>query len=474
MSSTKKTILSLILVAIPLLVLLVPPSWTGFPDMTWSQQQVLAIFFFAALSWIFELIPSWVTSVSIIFLLTFVAGDKSLFFLRFCPHEGQEPGVLVSNTEMLKCFGDPSVILYIGGLVLALSATNLGLDSILARTILKPFGKKSKFVLLGAMISTGVISMFMSDTATTALMLGVMAPVFISLGDDSKGKAALALGIPFSSLIGGVGTPIGTPPAMLAFKALTDGKGFHIQCGFGTWMAYMVPFCIIMIVIAWFLLLKIFPFKTTEINVDFPKKEVKRKSMWIMAVTYVITVMCWVFGDVLGLSNNEVALIPVVALAMAGIFTADDIGKLPWAVLWMFTGGIALGDAMSAVGLSQMLVTSIPFREIHPMFIIVTSALLTWGLSNFISNTGTAALLIPVMDALALDMKDQFAAFGVNSGIIIFGIAIAASMAMSLPVSTPGNALAMGTGHVTQKQMIKGGFTIGLIGVIIGYAILFI
>ena len=462
-----------IMLLVPVLVAVASPAALGLDGITAHQQQMLAIFVFAALSWILELYPAWVTSVIVILLITLIDSDSAFLFLRDWKHTGQELGALEKSKTILKCFGDPSIVLYIGGLVMALAASKIGLDARLARAILRPFGKKPVNVLLGVMLATGILSMFMSDTATTALMIGMMTPVFASLGSDTNGKASLALSVTFSALIGGMGTPVGTPPAMLAFDAINDPDGLNMNFSFAKWMVVMIPLCLLLIFLSWRILAWLFPFSAKEIEVNFAKKEARRRDIIIVVATYVVTVLLWVTEGISGVSNSVAALVPVVILSLSGIFTSDDLSKLPWSVLWMFAGGLALGTGMDDVGLSTFLIEKIPFGLMSPLLILVVSALICWCLSNFISNTGTAALIIPVLTVMASGMGDSLAPIG-GGVTLIMGIAISASMAMSLPVSTPGNAIAYATNFVTQKQMAKAGLIIGLLGLAIGYAFIYL
>ena len=462
-----------ILLIVPIALAVLNLDFLGLAGITATQQGMLAIFVFAALSWIFEIYPAWVTSIIVIALITLTDSDSAFAVFRNLELANQDAGVVVKSTKILKCFGDPSIILYIGGLVMAITATKIGLDAKLARAILHPFGKKPANVLLGVMVATGLLSMFMSDTATTALMIGMMTPVFAAMDGDTKGKASLALSITFAALIGGMGTPVGTPPAMLAFNAINSASGLNFQLSFAMWMAIMVPFCILLIFMAWRVLIWLFPFSTKEIEVNFASKVTNRRDLIIVVATYAVTILLWITGGITGVQNSVAALVPVVILSMFGIFTAEDLNKLPWAVLWMFAGGLALGIGMDDVGLSTLLIEKIPFASMSPLLILVVSALICWGLSNFISNTGTAALIIPILTALSLEMGDYLAPLGGGVTILV-GIAISASMAMTLPVSTPGNAIAYSTTFVTQKQMAKAGLIIGLIGLVIAYAAIYL
>ena len=467
-STLKKWILAAIMVLVPIAVTIIEPSAMGLEGITAIQQRMLAIFLFAALSWIFELFPAWVTSIAVIALIALTDSDSAFYFYQHQKFPNQEAGNLLKSSNVLKSFGDPSIVLYICCLVMAVTASKIGLDAKLARAILHPFGKKPANVLLGVMLATGILSMFMSDTATTALMIGMMTPVFVSMGDDTKGKASLALSVTFAALIGGMGTPVGTPPAMLAFNAINNPNGLNLHVSFAMWMVIMIPLCFALIFLAWRVLVRMFPFSVKEVEIVFVNKASSRRDLIIVVATYAITIFLWVTQGLTGVNNSVAALVPVVILSIFGIFTAKELNQLPWAVLWMFAGGLALGDGMDKVGLSSFLIDKVPFGAMSPIIILIVSALICWGLSNFISNTGTAALMIPVLTAMAVSMGDRLAPVG-GGLTIIMGIAISASMAMSLPVSTPGNAIAYATGHVTQKQMARAGIVIGLIGLIIGY-----
>ena len=182
------------------------PMENWIDGMTIIQKRTLAIFLFATLMWLFEAVPAWTTSVMVVVLLLFATSDSSLVFFRNA--EPEALGAFSSYKSLLHCFADPIIMLFIGGFVLAIAASKSGLDLFLARVMLKPFGKKPHWVLLGFIIVTGVFSMFLSNTATAAMMLTFLGPVLKSLPADGKGKTALALAIPIAANVGGMGTPI--------------------------------------------------------------------------------------------------------------------------------------------------------------------------------------------------------------------------------------------------------------------------
>ena len=365
----------------------------------------------------------------------------------------------------MACFADPTIILFLGGFILAIAATKSGLDVVMARNLIKPFGKKSENVLLGFMLITGIFSMFISNTATAAMMLTFLTPVFKSLPANGKGRIALTMAIPIGANFGGMGTPIGTPPNAFAFKTLNElGMGI----GFGQWMAVMVPLVLVMLILSWFIIKTFYPFSKKTIELQIEGEVEWNWRTYVVAITFVTTILLWIFGKQIGINANTVAMLPIAVFAFTGVITADDLKDIDWGVIWMVAGGFALGLAMNGTGLAQNAVKSIPFGEWNPIVILIISGILCFALSNFISNTATAALLIPILTVVCEGMGEALVPIGGTSTIII-GIAVAASCAMSLPISTPPNAIAYSTGLIEQKDMAKAGFTSGFISLIIGY-----
>lgn len=461
-------------VILPLILLItaflwaVPTSFYGIDALTVSQQRVIAIFVFAALMWIFEVIPNWTTSVLIIVISLLTVSNKGLGFL--CK---PEYGTLVPYKDIMAAFADPVVMLFLGGFVLAIMATKYGLDVTLARTLLKPFGTKPKMVLLGFLIIISVFSMFMSNTATAAMMLAFLAPVLAVLPNDDKGKIGLALSIPIAANLGGMGTPIGTPPNATAVKFLAQAG---VDVGFAEWAISMVPYVIVMILFAWVLLLLFFPFKTKKLVLEIPEN--KRKNDWktyTVWITFGLTILLWATEQLTGINSNIVALIPLAVFTCTGIFGKDDIKEINWSVLWLVAGGFALGTDLQGTGLAKVLIEAIPFGSMSVVLVILVAGFVTYFLSNFISNSATAALVIPILVVVAMGMADPaaannaaFVALGGTHAMIIF-VAICASLAMLFPISTPPNAIAASTGLVQTKDMAKVGIIIGVVGFILGY-----
>ncbi|MBO6045999.1 MAG: SLC13/DASS family transporter, partial [Bacteroidales bacterium] len=415
-----------------------------------------------------EIVPNWTTSLLVIVLSLLTVSDKGLSFL--CK---PEYGTLVNYKSIMSAFADPVIMLFLGGFVLAIMASKYGLDVTLARVLLKPFGKKPKMVLLGFLIVIAIFSMFMSNTATAAMMLALLAPVLASLPKDDKGRIGLALSIPISANLGGIGTTIGTPPNATAVRFL--GEAGH-EVAFDTWAIHMIPFVIIMILIAWVLLQFFFPFKSDEIVLNIPQN--KRKKDWkttVVWITFAGTILLWATEQLTGINSNIVALIPLAVLTCTGIFTKEDIREINWTVLWLVAGGFALGTSLQGTGLAQVLIEAIPFGSMSVVVVLIIAGIVCYFLSNFISNSATASLLIPILIVVAEGMADpsaannaSFMALGGSPAMIVF-IATCASVAMLFPISTPPNAIASSTGLVETKDMIKVGAIIGAIGLVFGF-----
>ena len=464
----KLCVLLPIVIVVTLFLWLVPSGFFGIENLTVVQHRVIAIFVFAALMWMFEIIPNWTTSLLVILISLLTVSDKGIGF--FCK---PEYGTLVDYKILMSSFADPVVILFLGGFVLAIMAKKYGLDVTLARFLLKPFGTRPNMVLLGFLVIIAVFSMFMSNTATAAMMLAFLAPVLQVLPDDDKGKIGLALAIPVAANLGGIGTPIGTPPNATAVRYLAE-SGYEVS--FMQWSIRMIPFVLIMILVAWVLLMVFFPFKTKRLVLDIPKND--RKTDWktyVVWITLLGTILLWATEGLTGINSNIVAMIPLVLLTMTGIFTIDDIKQINWNVLWLVAGGFALGTAMQGTGLDLALVEAIPFGSMEVLWVFFFAGLLCYLLSNFISNSATASLFIPILIVIAKGMAapgaanhDLFMAFGGTYSMISF-VAMCASLAMIFPISTPPNAIATSTGLIKTKDMAKVGILIGLIGALFGF-----
>lgn len=549
MSQVTKTIIKL------LVVLLLSGSMMFMPFEEWGlpvnpiQTRVIALFVFAALMWILEVIPIWTTSVLVITLALLGTSNTSLNFLKVDKFDTPAVKAIVAdaygpganaevvaatqtavvdslkkvtnltpdavrstiNTAILKpvvagkadaaqatalkeaagrlfdgevsariskldlvnqtqqksifaTFADPIIILFLGGFFLADAATKFRLDINLARVLLKPFGTNPKYVLLGLMSVTALFSMFMSNTATAAMMLALLTPVLALFKPEDRGRAAFALCIPIGANVGGIGTPIGTPPNAIALKFMQE-NGWNVT--FGDWMMFGVPFVIIMLLIGWFILIKMFPISQPSLDLA---KEMKGKFMttpkaWVVYITFIVTILLWVIPKQYhGLDANSVAIIPIAVFSVTGVITKKDLRSMSWDVLWLVAGGFALGVALGETKLASDLINSIPFAEWNSMALLVGASLICLFMATFMSHTATAALLMPIMASVAAGMVAGGSMDAPGAIGLLVTIAFASSLGMALPISTPPNAMAYATGHVEQKGMAISGTILCLIG----------
>ena len=444
---------------------IVPASSYGLTNITVVEQRVIAVFAFAFAMWVTEAVPSWTSSVLVIVLLLLTCSNGSISFLKV---EGVK---MISYKSLMYAFADPTIMLFLGGFVIAAVASKMGVDVQLAKALLKLFGKKSEFVLLGFLLVTGLFSMFISNTATAAMMLTFMAPVLRHMPVDGKGKIALAMAIPIGANIGGIATPIGTPPNAIALKFLNDPEGLNLGIGLGDWFGVMFPYALVLLLIAWALLMLLFPFKKKTIELVL---EGETKHGWQLTVTYItmaVTIFLWMFDKVTGLNANIVAMIPIAIFCVTGIFTKEDLNQINWSVLWLVAGGFALGTALYETGLDKHLIEAIPFQTWSPIVVIIAASVVCWILSNIIANTAAANLLIPVMVTLAVGMREMLVPFGGETTMLL-SVTLAASLAMCLPISTPPNAIAYSTGMIETKDMMKVGVIMGVIGLVLAISML--
>jgi len=464
----KKIIQFFVIMVVTAIVWNLPIDTFGIDGLTIVQQRIIAIFVFATLSWLTECIPSWATSLGIITIMCLTVSDNALM-----PFKGENIGELMDSKHIMASFADPTIMLFLGGFILAAAATKSGLDVLLARNLIRPFGTKSENVLLGFLLITGIFSMFVSNTATAAMMLTFLTPVFAALPANGKGRIALTMSIPIAANLGGMGTPIGTPPNMIALKFLNDPAGLNMGIDFGHWMAFMFPLVIILLIISWRILLFFFPFSKKTIELEIKGSVHHGWRMNVVIVTFIITILLWVIPkSVTGIDSYNVAMVPIGVFAVTGVITAKDLQEINWSVIWMVAGGFALGFGMNGSGLADAALESIPFGEWSPIVILLISGLICYILSNFISNTATAALLVPILAVVCTGMGDKLHALGGTSTVLI-GIAIAASSAMRLPISTPPNAIAYSTGLVKQNDMLKMGLICGIVSLVLGYSVLY-
>ncbi len=374
-----------------------------------------------------------------------------------------------SYTDYIGTLANPIIILFLGGFMLAEASVKYNLDKNLTRYLLSPFGSSPRFIILGLMLVTAALSAFMSNTATAAMMVTVILPIIAQLEPGDRFKFGLALSIPVAANIGGIATPIGTPPNAIVIAALTEyGKSIS----FTDWIIVAFPLVIVMLVFAWWLLLAFFPPSVDKFNLDMKGKINLSPKAIGLYVIFGATVLLWVTENQHGIPSSMVAFLPVAALVTGRILTKNDIRNLPWDVLWLMAGGISLGIGMDKTGLAVWMISGFDWGAMGYITLILAFGLVAVAMSNFLSNTVTATLLMPLVISLHTSgvMGDSF-------NLLITGIviAVACSLAMALPISTPPNAIAMSTGIIRTKDMAKVGVIIGAVGVmlVLAYAVFY-
>lgn len=457
-------IIKLVLCFLPPLILLsLPLDSIPIPELTLIQHRLLAIFLLAALLWVLEPVPVFATSILIIALELIMISNKGLHWFRN-PPEGHAFGQLINYKDIFGAFSSPIIILFMGGFALAIAATKYELDNNLARVLLKPFGQQPKFIMLGLMVITACFSMFMSNTATTVMMLALLGPIIASTSREDKGVKALVLCIPIAANTGGIATPIGTPPNAIALQYLTGENSIS----FLSWMMMGLPFVLVQLAIAWFLLQKLFPSQEKHIKLNLTGGFRKSWRAITVYATFALTIILWMTTSLHGMNTYVVSIIPLAVFTLTGIMGKEELKQINWDVLWLVAGGIAIGIGLEKTGLAAAMAHAIDYESLSPMLVVITLSLVCWLMANFMSNTATANLLMPIAAAIGTSMASLHSVGGLQGLLVV--IAFSASLGMILPVSTPPNSLAYSTGLIDSKDMAKMGVIMGLIGLLIVYS----
>jgi sodium-dependent dicarboxylate transporter 2/3/5 len=298
--------------------------------------------------------------------------------------------------------------------------------------------------------------MFMSNTATTAMMLAITAPVVAGLATGNPFGKALLLGVPFAANMGGMATLIGSPPNAIAAGALAQVPGQEV--GFLTWMAYGLPPAIMLFLVCWLFLRFRYPMQAGEVlslpelNAADDADSPPRWQRTVAVVTMACTVGLWMTGEWTGLPSAAVSFLPITVFTATGILRDRDVRGLPWDILLLLAGGLALGNGVRDTGLADWLVALLPFEGLGTLGVLLLICYTTVLLSNLMSNTAAANILVPVAVVLAAGFETP----------AVVALALCASCAMCLPISTPPNAIAFSTGKLETADFMKGGLLIGL------------
>jgi len=441
----------IVFLLVALAALLIP--WVvSLPGLSPAGHYVFGIFLMAIVLWVTEAIPLHATASLIILLQILTISDAGMVAL---PDEFSRP----KHAMFFEALAHPVLMLFLGGFFLADGAAKFRLDRNMARVLLAPFGTSPRWIILGLMLITAVLSMFMSNTATTATMMAVVLPVIASLPPGDRLRIALALCIPIAANVGGIGTPVGTPPNAIALGALAKA-GHHIT--FVQWMAMAVPFMVLTLLAAWAFLCAAFRSTSSAVRMDISSTFNTSRPAIIFYATFALTVLLWVTEPLHGIKSTVVGFFPVVILLSTGVFTSKELQGVQWHVLWLVAGGIALGTGVEKTGLDRWMLGGVNWATVSPSIIAALLCVVTLLLSTIISNSAAANLLIPIGLSLAMS-----GTAGLDPVLVGALIAVGASLAMALPISTPPNAIAYSTGVVTTKDMALTGAVVGLVGMIL-------
>ncbi len=417
-----------------------------------AGHRMLGVFLAAIVLWVTEAIPLHATAVAIIGAEILLISDAAVLPV---PGGFEAPPF----ADFYAALANPVLMLFLGGFFLAEGAAKYSLDRNLARVLLKPFGTSPRGIMLGLMLITAVLSMFMSNTATTATMTAVVLSVTATLPPGDRLRTGLALSIPIAANVGGIATPVGTPPNAIALGGLAEAG---ITITFLEWMLATLPFMLLTLAAAWVLLGRLHRSPTKSISLSIEGKFETSRPALIFYVTFIVTVGLWLTEPLHGVNSQVVGFFPVVVLLATRVFGVPEIQNVRWDVLWLVGGGIALATGMSAAGVDAWIVGLVEWEVLPTAGLLVVLALIALGLSTTISNSATANLLVPI--GLTMAMSDAVAVNPLLAGIII---AVGCSLAMALPISTPPNAIAYATGAVTTRHLAVAGLAVGAIGLVL-------
>ncbi len=418
-----------------------------------------------ALWWIFEPIPIPITSLIPLTVFTMT-------------------GVL-SSTQVANAYGHPIILLLLGGFILSQSMAYSGAHRRIALLMVNCFGSSSpKHLIMGFMTAAAVLSMWISNTATTLMLL----PVALATVESTNHKGlttSLLLGIAYAASIGGIGTPIGTPPNALFMSTYNEVTGNSLS--FLDWMALAIPLVIIFIPLAMLWITRGLP---ESLDLQIPKTGQWSAIEKRVLLVFLITAILWItrqqpFGgwsDLTGLTQaNDASIALLACISMfiipdgksvngkqGKLLNWESASKIPWGVLLLFAGGICIAKAFAESGLSQIIGAGLTDIVGLPTIILIALIALTVTfLTEMTSNTATTALLMPILAAGAM-------AADIDPMLLMVPAAMSASCAFMLPVATAPNAIVYGSNHIEIQQMVRKGFVLNLIGIILVSSVCYI
>lgn len=406
---------------------------------------------------------------------------------------------LGSMGEATASYANPIIYLFLGGFLLGIAMQRWDLHRRLALHVLKLVGHQPRRQIAGFMVATGFLSMWVSNTATSIMMLPIGMSVISLLGDSDPEElrryaTALLLAIAYSASIGGVATLIGTPPNALLAGYLAEDRG--IDLGFAQWMLVGLPISITMMVATWWWLtrrgFKLDPTHQDSARQDSASHDSANLSAGMIdtelanlgpmssaerrvAVLFSLAAIAWVARPLLNdvglpwLTDTGIAIAAGIALFLIPsgrqsrerLLAWDDAQQVPWGILLLFGGGLALAGTITRTGLAEWIAGQLGIFGTLPLLAMIGIVVLVIiFLTEVTSNTATAAAFLPLLGALALSLE-------ISPLLVTVPAAIAASCAFMMPVATPPNAIVFGTGHMKIQSMIRAGFALNLVGSVV-------
>jgi len=496
----KKPLSRTSLFALSLLIALAAAAVVGEPVRFGpAMSRALFILILATCLWVTNAVPAYAVGILVIALQIFLLGRPGGVYAEG-PRDWEEFAVIL---------GHPLIWLFFGGFVLAAGMSKTRLDRKIASRVLVRLGNRPRRILLGVMAITFVFSMFMSNTATTAMMLALLAPLLASLDREDPFVPALLLGVAVAANLGGMGSLIGSPPNAIAVGALARFRGMEIN--FLQWMILGLPVVLVLAALTYRLIVFLYPARQERIDLSVwdspsfeaaaetappavadadggeddegapnvspsadggempaeaaseraaPKPSIPAWQRRVMIFALGSTVALWLTGQWHGAPTAVVSFLPIVLLTTTGILTVNDIRGLPYDVLFLIAGGLALGQMVTATGLADWLVEGIRLKGAGAFGLGLSLSFLCVILSTLMSNTAAANILIPMGVTLAVGMEAHAAV----------PIAFGAAAAMCLPVSTPPNALVFATDRVATRDFVRLGLFVGVLVPLVGTA----
>jgi sodium-dependent dicarboxylate transporter 2/3/5 len=430
-------------------------------DMTYT----LFILLFAAGLWVTEAIPAFAVSLLVIALEMILLGFHNFDFAS-----GSKEWQVY-----LQPWSSPLIFLFLAGFIMAAAASKTKLDVWMAKKVLFFVGGRPHNIVTGLIGITFLLSMFVSNTATAAMMMTILLPLLGHIKESNPFQKAVLLSVVIGANLGGMVTIIGTPPNAIAVGILGENAPSFIG-----WIFLALPPALIIVLVLRFVVLKVY--KSTEPFIDLKSiKEVEHFDdstkkfskiptvpSWKKNVTVIIfamTILLWLSGPLHHIPTTVVSLLPIIGFTLFGILDADDICKIRWDVIILIIGGLSLGLAVSNTGLDMWLANLISTDGMSILWIMFIFSYLVVVISNFMSNTAATNIMLPIVIAIAATISQE------ASYLAVVAVALSASFAMSLAVSTPPNAIIFSSKKVQSKDFLILGIITALLGpaVVIGW-----